>query len=63
MLVRRAWGMRRGDLVEQPACATAAAASIEVHGGDRAFNVDGEVCTLRPARFEAAERARSGGGR
>jgi diacylglycerol kinase family enzyme len=59
-LVRRAWGMRRGGLVEQPGVIHGRGRVVEVAGdavGD--FNVDGEVCTLRPARFETGrERVR-----
>lgn len=59
-LVRRAWGMRRGDLAGQAGVRHARGRVVEVHGTTiAAFNVDGEVCTLRPARFEAAERFRA----
>jgi diacylglycerol kinase (ATP) len=59
-LVRRAWGMRRGRLVEQPGVVHGRGRVVEVAGDQiRAFNVDGEVCTLRPARFETGrERIR-----
>jgi diacylglycerol kinase (ATP) len=59
-LVRRAWGMRRGGLVDQPGVHHRRGRVIEVHGDAiDAFNVDGEVCSLRPARFEAGrERVR-----
>ena len=60
VLVRRAWGMRRGGLVEQDGVRHARGRVIEVHGDEiAAFNVDGEVCRLRPARFETGrERVR-----
>ena len=59
-LVRRAWGMRRGDLADQAGVRHARGRVVEVHGpAIEAFNVDGEVCTLRPARFEAGERFRA----
>jgi diacylglycerol kinase family enzyme len=59
-LVRRAWGMRRGGLVEQPGVVHGRGRVVEVAGGEvGAFNVDGEVCPLRPARFETGrERVR-----
>jgi diacylglycerol kinase family enzyme len=59
-LVRRAWGMRRGGLVEQPGVVYGRGRVVEVAGGEiGAFNVDGEVCALRPARFETGrERIR-----
>jgi len=59
-LVRRAWGMRRGGLAEQPGVhhARARIVDLEVPPGT-AFNVDGEVCTVAPARFCArGERVR-----
>ena len=60
-LVRRAYGMRAGTLVDQKGVRHARGARIEVQAGPRAqFNVDGEVCdcgspaafTLRPGAFE-----------
>ena len=52
--------MRRGGLVEQDGVRHARGRVIEVHGDEiAAFNVDGEVCRLRPARFETGrERVR-----
>jgi diacylglycerol kinase (ATP) len=60
VLVRRAWGMRRGGLVEQDGVRHGRGRVIEVLGDEiDAFNVDGEVCRLRPARFETGrERVR-----
>ena len=52
-LVRRAWAMRRGDVTEQAGVRHARGRRIEVEGRAAGeFNVDGEVCRLRPARFE-----------
>jgi len=52
-LVRRAFGMRTGRLVEQADVAheRAAVIDIEIHGHPT-FNVDGETCRCEPARFE-----------
>jgi diacylglycerol kinase (ATP) len=52
-LMRRAFGMRTGRLIEQAGVAHERAAVIEVEiGGHPAFNVDGETCRCEPARFE-----------
>ena len=52
-LVRRAWGMRRGDVTDQAGVRHARGRMIEVDGHAAGeFNVDGEVCHLHPARFE-----------
>ena len=59
-LVRRAWGMRGGDLTAQPGVrhARATVIDLEVPPGTP-FNVDGEVCRVAPARFSArGERVR-----
>jgi diacylglycerol kinase (ATP) len=59
-LVRRAWGMRRGGLSDQPGVhhARATTVDVELPPGTR-FNVDGEVCSVAPARFCACgERVR-----
>jgi diacylglycerol kinase (ATP) len=59
-LVRRAWGMRSGDLTAQPGVHHARGTVIEVEvPPDTPFNVDGEVCRVAPARFCArGERVR-----
>jgi diacylglycerol kinase family enzyme len=54
-LVYRAWGMRRGGLVEQSGVHHARGRMVEVQGVD-AFNVDGEIRELDPARFVTGER-------
>jgi diacylglycerol kinase (ATP) len=52
-LVRRAFGMRAGRLIEQAGVAHERATVIEVEiSGHSAFNVDGETCRCEPARFE-----------
>jgi diacylglycerol kinase family enzyme len=52
-LVRRAWGMRRGDVTDQAGVRHARGRRIEVDGhAAEEFNVDGEICRLQPARFE-----------
>jgi diacylglycerol kinase family enzyme len=59
-LVRRAWGMRGGDLTAQPGVRHARGAVIDLEvPPDTAFNVDGEVCRVAPTRFSArGERVR-----
>ena len=59
-LVRRAWGMRRGGLSEQPGVHHARARTVDLElPPGTAFNVDGEVCSVAPARFCArGERVR-----
>lgn len=59
-LVRRAWGMRRGGLVDQPGVHHARGRTIEVDlPRGTPFNVDGEVCAVAPAVFCArGERVR-----
>jgi diacylglycerol kinase (ATP) len=59
-LVRRAWGMRRGGLADQPGVHHARGTTIELElPPDTPFNVDGEVCGVTPARFCArGERVR-----
>jgi diacylglycerol kinase (ATP) len=51
-LVLRAWGMRRGTLEEQRGVhhARAHRVEIEVPEGTE-FNIDGEICDLRPTTF------------
>ena len=49
-LARRAAGMKRGSLTAQKRVAHHRATTIEVAGA-QTFNVDGEVCSCRPARF------------
>jgi diacylglycerol kinase (ATP) len=57
-LVRRAWGMKRGRLVEQDPVVHVRGARIEVRNGGAPFNVDGEVCPCgSPALFTVRERA------
>lgn len=63
-LVRRAYGMRTGQLTQQADVAHRRGAVIEVHiDGHPAFNVDGELCrydsarfTLQPGGFEVVVR-------
>jgi diacylglycerol kinase (ATP) len=59
-LVRRAWGMRRGGLAGQPGVHHARGRTIELELPPRTpINVDGELCTVAPARFCArGERVR-----
>src|SRR6185503_5097678 len=59
-LVRRAWGMRGGDLTAQPGVRHARGRVIDLEvPPDTSFNVDGEVCRVAPARFSArGERVR-----
>ena len=59
-LVRRAWGMRGGDLTAQPGVRHARGTVIDLEvPPDTPFNVDGEVCRVAPARFSArGERVR-----
>jgi diacylglycerol kinase family enzyme len=57
-LVRRAWGMKSGRLVEQDGVVHARGARVEVRAGDAPLNVDGEVCRCgTPAVFTVRERA------
>jgi diacylglycerol kinase family enzyme len=53
-LVRRAYGMRAGRLADQAGVhhARGRVAELELPAGTR-FNVDGEVCELRPARLQS----------
>ncbi|MEA2324246.1 MAG: hypothetical protein QOD81_4096, partial [Solirubrobacteraceae bacterium] len=59
-LVRRAWGMRNGGLVDQPGVHHARGKTIELELPARTpFNVDGEVCHVAPLRFSTGgERVR-----
>jgi diacylglycerol kinase family enzyme len=51
-LVRRAYGMRAGRLIEQSDVAHERGATIELRiDGDASFNVDGETCRCEPAHF------------
>jgi diacylglycerol kinase (ATP) len=50
-LVRRAWAMRNGRLVDERAVLHLRARTVEVEGTAR-FNVDGEVLAPSPPRFE-----------
>ncbi|MEA2227457.1 MAG: hypothetical protein QOF04_1087 [Solirubrobacteraceae bacterium] len=51
-LLRRAWGMRNGGLVDQPGVYHARGKVIELELPPRTpFNVDGEVCQVAPLRF------------
>jgi YegS/Rv2252/BmrU family lipid kinase len=53
-LVLRAWGMRRGTLEEQDGVHHARAHRVEVEVPDGTeFNIDGEICQLRPTVFSA----------
>ena len=63
-LILRAWGMRRGTLEEQRGVVHRRArhAEIGVPPGTE-FNVDGEICELRPPRVHRAAGRRTGGGR
>ncbi len=55
-LVRRAYGMRRGQLAAQADVTHERGAVVEVElAGHPAFNVDGETCRCEPARFELHE--------
>jgi diacylglycerol kinase (ATP) len=55
-LVKRAIGMRRGELAEQEGVLTARGRAVDVRGAD-AFNVDGELCPCDGAAF-TVERER-----
>jgi diacylglycerol kinase (ATP) len=59
-LLRRAWGMRNGGLAAQPGVHHARAALVELDfPGGLPFNVDGEICSVAPARFSTrGERVR-----
>jgi YegS/Rv2252/BmrU family lipid kinase len=59
-LIRRAWGMRGGDLTAQPGVHHARGRVIDLQlAAGTAFNVDGEVCDVAPTRFCArGERVR-----
>lgn len=51
-LLRRAWGMRNGGLTHQRGVRHARAAVVELElASPMPFNVDGEICSLAPARF------------
>ncbi|MCW3001108.1 MAG: diacylglycerol kinase [Conexibacter sp.] len=57
-LVRRAWGMKTGRLVEQDDVVHARGGRVEVRAGDAPFNVDGEICRCgSPVVFTVRERA------
>ena len=60
VLVRRAWGMRAGGLVEQSGVRHGRGRTVELELPPRSpFNVDGEVCAVSPTRFESrGERVR-----
>ena len=57
-LVRRAWGMRNGGLVDQPGVEHDQGREVTLElPDDTSFNVDGEVCRVVPLRFSSrAER-------
>jgi diacylglycerol kinase (ATP) len=53
VLVLRAWGMRTGTLEEQRGVRHVRARHVEIEAPpDTEFNVDGEICALRPAIFD-----------
>ncbi|MEA2288702.1 MAG: hypothetical protein QOD55_699 [Solirubrobacteraceae bacterium] len=55
-LLRRAWGMRNGGLVDQPGVHHARGRLVELELPPRTpFNVDGEVCEVSPMRFCAKD--------
>ncbi len=56
-LVRRAYGMRRGGLTDQPGVLYARGTTVTVDGPDR-FNVDGEVRPVPGGRFTLGSRVR-----
>ena len=59
-LIRRAWGLKTGGVTEQPGVHHARGTVIELElPAGTSFNVDGEVCSVAPARFCArGERVR-----
>jgi diacylglycerol kinase (ATP) len=59
-LIRRAYGMRAGTLVDQPGVHHARGRTVELElSAATPFNVDGEVCDVSPTRFTASgERVR-----
>jgi YegS/Rv2252/BmrU family lipid kinase len=59
-LVRRAWGMRHGGLIDQPGVHHARGRTVDLESPPATpFNVDGEVCEIAPARFSVrGERVR-----
>ena len=61
-LVLRAWGMRARDLEEQRGVLHRRArhAEIERRRPGTEFNVDGEICELRPPAFTGAAAAACG---
>jgi diacylglycerol kinase (ATP) len=53
VLVLRAWGMRTGTLEEQRGVRHVRARHVEIEAPpDTEFNVDGEICALRPPIFD-----------
>jgi diacylglycerol kinase (ATP) len=55
-LVRRAFGMRSGSLVDQPGVHHARGRTVELElPAGTPFNVDGEVCEVAPTRFCARD--------
>ncbi|HEV3001691.1 MAG TPA: diacylglycerol kinase family protein [Solirubrobacteraceae bacterium] len=52
-LIRRAWAMRNQRLVDDPGVRHVRGRAVEIEGA-RKFNVDGELVTVEPARFEVA---------
>jgi diacylglycerol kinase (ATP) len=55
-LVRRAFGMRSGSLVDQPGVHHARGRTVELElPPGTPFNVDGEVCEVSPTRFCARD--------
>jgi diacylglycerol kinase (ATP) len=55
-LVRRAFGMRNGSLVDQPGVHHARGRTVELElPQGTPFNVDGEVCEVSPTRFCARD--------
>jgi YegS/Rv2252/BmrU family lipid kinase len=59
-LVRRAWGMRNGGLVDQPGVHHARGRAVDLElPPSTPFNVDGEVCEISPTHFSTrGERVR-----
>jgi diacylglycerol kinase (ATP) len=55
-LVRRAFGMRSGSLVDQPGVHHARGRTVDLElPRSTPFNVDGEVCEVSPTRFRAGD--------
>jgi YegS/Rv2252/BmrU family lipid kinase len=59
-LIRRAWGMRRGSLLDQPGVHHARGRTVDLElPAPMPFNVDGEVCDVSPTHFSTrGERVR-----